>query len=68
MASARVSELPATWCSRNLKPQIPTQPSTCVERLDCLMSLERAFLWDSDSSSRTGVWYDLAEKRVPGSS
>lgn len=30
-----------------------------VDLLDCRACLERAFLWDSDSSSRTGVRYDL---------
>lgn len=29
---------------------------TCVERLDWRMRRERAFLWDSDSSSRDGAW------------
>lgn len=32
---------------------------TWVDLLDCRACLERAFLWDSDSSSRTGVRYDL---------
>lgn len=30
-----------------------------MDLLDCRACLERAFLWDSDSSSRTGVRYDL---------
>lgn len=30
--------------------------STCVERRDWRISRERAFLWDSDSSSLTGAW------------
>lgn len=29
---------------------------TWVERRDCRISRERAFLWDSDSSSLTGAW------------
>ncbi len=29
---------------------------TCVERRDCRISRERAFLCDSDSSSLTGAW------------
>lgn len=32
---------------------------TCVDLLDCLACLDLAFLWDSDSSSLTGVRYDL---------
>lgn len=34
---------------------------TWVDLLDCRACLERAFLWDSDSSSRTGVRYDLID-------
>ena len=32
---------------------------TCVDLLDCLACLDLAFLCDSDSSSLTGVRYDL---------
>ena len=34
---------------------------TWVDLLDCRACLERAFLWDSDSSSLTGVRYDLKD-------
>ena len=40
-----------------------TSSLTWVDRLDCLACLERAFLWDSDSSSLTGVRYDLQHKQ-----
>lgn len=43
--------------------RIKGEEQTWVDLLDCRACLERAFLWDSDSSSRTGVRYDLQKRR-----
>lgn len=49
---------------RDKSVNISKDELTWVDLLDCRACLERAFLWDSDSSSRTGVRYDLTNTKT----